>query len=173
MTSHSKATPHHRCSRKGALPNIVMAGAGPPPMTGNSPRPAAGFTLIEMLVVVVIIGLSLSVVAGFQPKRSVTLELTAASDTLVGNLRRARATAIAQDRPVVFAATADGLGFSIDGAPKRLSSAGTVVLTTPGPMRFMPDGSASGGVIRLIAGGKARVVRVDWLTGRVWVGDAV
>ena len=142
-------------------------------MTGNSPRPAAGFTLIEMLVVVVIIGLSLSVVAGFQSKRSVTLELTAASDTLVGNLRRARATAIAQDRPVVFAATPDGLGFSIDGAAKRLSSAGTVVLTTPGPMRFMPDGSASGGVIRLIAGGKARVVRVDWLTGRVWVGDAV
>ncbi len=29
-----------------------------------------GFTLIEMLVVVLIIALSLSVVAGFQPKRS-------------------------------------------------------------------------------------------------------
>jgi prepilin-type N-terminal cleavage/methylation domain-containing protein len=48
----------------------------------------AGFTLIETIVVLVILGLALTIVAGFMPRRNVTLELANATSRVVGAMRR-------------------------------------------------------------------------------------
>jgi general secretion pathway protein H len=40
-----------------------------------------------------------------------------------------------------------------------------------GEFRFWPDGSASGGEVVLGAGGRAYVVAVQWLTGRVTIRE--
>jgi general secretion pathway protein H len=125
-----------------------------------------GFTLIEILVVLVILGLALSVVAGFAPIGRSALDLAAASDTLTGTLRLARVQAITRQQPVLFALVAGGRGYAVDGTVRALPNAVNASMDRAA-IRFTPDGSSSGGTIRLIGGGHVRWLRVEWLTGRV------
>lgn len=128
---------------------------------------SAGFTLLEILVVLVILALGFAVVAGAVPRRSTGLDLSTQTDALAGALRAARAQAMAEDRPVVFAALPDGQGWRLDAAVHVLPS-GLRLSVAGGPaLLFEPDGSASGGVITLAVRGRAAALRVDWLTGRV------
>lgn len=130
-----------------------------------------GFTLIETLVVLVILGLALSIVAGFIPKGHGTLDLATNADGLANTLRLARSRAIARQQPIVFAAVPGGHGYVLDGVARPLPS--TLILSMVGTpaIRFAPDGSSSGGTVVLAAGNMTRTLRVDWLTGRVSVGD--
>lgn len=127
-----------------------------------------GFTLIEMIVVLIILGLALSIVAGFLPRRNATLELAAATARITGALRVARSHAMVEGHAVQFAATAGGHGFSLDKAQYNLGAAVTLVLAQP-RILFEPDGSTSGGSLRVQVDGKQRVIQIDWLTGRVVV----
>jgi general secretion pathway protein H len=113
----------------------------------------------------------LTIVTGFLPRRNTTLELTAATAQVTGALRLARARAMAESRPVPFAAVPGGHGFRVDNVPVPLGSLITVVMTEP-RIVFAPDGSTSGGSLRVLADGHQRVIRVDWLTGRVAVAEA-
>jgi general secretion pathway protein H len=135
--------------------------------TGGANRGAAGFTLIEMIVAIAILGLALSVVVGFAPRRHGRLELDNAANGLAETLRLARAGAIARSTPVLFAPTRDGGGYAVDGVVRRLPP--SVVLTAAPAIRFAPDGSASGGTLRLANGSGTQELRVDWLTGQVAV----
>ena len=130
----------------------------------------SGFTLIETIVVLVILGLALSIVAGFLPRRNTTLELTAATARVTGALRLARSRAMVESRPVLFAAAPDGHGFRLDNVPVTLGPAVALAMQQP-RILFAPDGSASGGSLRVVVDGKQRMIRVDWLTGRVAVAD--
>jgi general secretion pathway protein H len=132
----------------------------------------SGFTLIETIVVLVIVGLALTIVAGFLPRRNTTLELTAATARVAGALRLARSRAMVESRPVAFAATLDGHGFRLDNVPVTLGPAVSVVMMEP-RILFSADGSASGGSLRVLVDGKQRVIRIDWLTGRVAVAQAL
>jgi general secretion pathway protein H len=123
----------------------------------------AGFTLIEMVVVIVILGLVGGLVMVRQPWHSAGLNTDATVRALAEALRLARSRAIAQDREVMVVTTIDG--FSIDGgAPWRLPS-GEVL--SPGQVIFTPDGGSSGATILLTAGDRRIAVEVNWLTGRV------
>jgi len=132
----------------------------------------AGFTLIETIVVLVILGLALTIVAGFIPRRNGTLELANATSRVVGAMRLARSRAMVESRPVPFAVTADGHGFIVDNAPVTLGPSVMMVMTGPRMILFSPDGSASGGSLRVLVGDKFRVVQVEWLTGRVTIVGA-
>jgi general secretion pathway protein H len=129
----------------------------------------AGFTLIETIVVLVILGLALSIVAGFLPRRNATLELSAATARVTGALRLARSRAMAESRPVPFAAIPGGHGFRLDNAAVALGPGTTLVMVQPRPIVFAPDGSASGGSLRVSVDGRQSVIQIDWLTGRVSV----
>jgi general secretion pathway protein H len=133
----------------------------------------AGFTLIETLVVLVILGLALSIVAGFLPRRNSTLELAAASQRVVSTLRLARGRAIAESRPVTVTATRDGHGVAVDGVAQAVAAVVVISMTGPAVIRFAPDGSASGGGIRVQGAKRAELVGVNWLTGRISVTDAL
>jgi general secretion pathway protein H len=141
-----------------------------------------GFTLIELIVVLVIMGLMLGLLLTRGPMRSPTLEVRAAAARVAQGLRLARARAIALNRRVSFSLDLTQHDFRIDDArpqalPETLQLA---VLTIAGKanrqgnigaISFGPDGSSSGGRIELAGHGMRLLVGVDWLTGRVSVAD--
>ena len=158
--------------RDGAPPGKVVAGAG-----------SGGFTLIELVVVLAIMGLMLALVLTHGPMRSPTLQTRAAAAQVAQGLRSARARAIALNRPVTFSLDLAGHSFRIDdAAPQALPDALRLAVLTVagkasrqrgiGTISFAPDGSSSGGRIELAGYGTRLLVGVDWLTGLVSVADA-
>jgi general secretion pathway protein H len=141
----------------------------------------AGFTLIEMIVVLVILGLMLGLVLAKGPLHSRTLTTRAAVGAMTSGLREARARAIATNRPVEFAVDIEHKSFHIDNAPPtRLPPDFGLTLTTTtgehrseaeGAILFEPDGSSSGGRIEVATGRKHIKIGIDWLSGRVSVAD--
>ena len=152
-------------------------------------RRADGFTLIEILVVLAILGVVLGVVLGRGPLRSRGLETRAAAGSLAYTLRAARAQAIDGDRSVSVAIDQDHHAFAIDGGARQTLApdlAVSVQIPEPPPdpihpprpgqeriklIRFSPDGSATGGRVILGTGRHRLGVTVEWLTGQVSVSD--
>ena len=131
-----------------------------------------GFTLIEILVVLVILGLAVGLVLGRGPLRSAGLDTRAEANGIAGALRAARRRAIAGDRTVTVAIDAGRRLLLAGGAaPHKLP--GFVAVAAPqAGITFAPDGSSSGGRIDLASGPFHMQVAVDWLTGRISVADA-
>jgi general secretion pathway protein H len=123
----------------------------------------AGFTLIEMIVVMVIMALIIGVVLVRQPWNSAGLNTDATMRALTNALRLARSRAIAQDREVSVITTARG--FSVDGGTPWILPSGEELNTSR--VIFLPDGGATGATIVLAAGSRRIAVSVNWLTGRV------
>ncbi len=133
-----------------------------------TPRSVAdGFTLIEMIVVLVVLGLVGSIVLSRGPLRSPTLDLRAAARVLAAEMRSARTRAIDADHDVVFTIDVDRRDYGVRGGARRPLPAGLELATRPPPVVFHPDGSASGGAVTLAEGGRQLAIRVDWLTGAV------
>jgi general secretion pathway protein H len=126
-----------------------------------------GFTLLEMIVVIVIMAMVAGLVLVKQPWHSVGFNADATVRALTNALRVARSRAIAQDRTVTVITAAGG--FSVDGRaawklpPEEALSATQVV--------FTPDGGSTGGTILLVAGPRQIAVDVNWLTGRARARD--
>ena len=150
--------------------------------TFRSVRPLplqAGFTLLEILVVVAVMGFALSLIITRGPMRSQSLEMKTAVSEVAQGLRLARSRAIATNTPVQFAVDVPARSFRIDrGTPTVLPSSLSIAMTaiaeeTLGSrlaaIRFNGDGSATGGRIELTDGQRRSQVGVDWLTGRVSV----
>jgi general secretion pathway protein H len=132
-------------------------------MARTGRRGQHGFTLIEMIVVIVIMSLIAGMVLVRRPWHSAGLDLDATQRALTAALRFARSRAIAQDRPV--AVITDAAGFSVDGGAPRVLPAGETL--SPAQVIFTPDGEASGGTIVLTSAATRIGVTVNWLTGRV------
>ena len=142
-------------------------------------RREAGFTLVEMLVVVAIMGFALTMIVTRGPVRSQALEMKAAVSEVAQGLRLARSKAIATNTPVQFAVDVPLRSFRIDrGTPTVLPSSLSISMTavseetlgaTLAAIRFNGDGSATGGRIELTDGQRRSQIGVDWLTGRVSV----
>lgn len=139
---------------------------------------ATGFTLIEIMVVLAILGLMLGLVLTRGPVRSQAVEMEAAARDIAGALRLARSTAIAENRMVSLNIDVAHASMRTDDGPVR-TLPGSLTLRVvaerggalPG-IRFAPDGSSSGGRIELITPGRRVQIGVDWLTGRVRITDA-
>jgi general secretion pathway protein H len=144
---------------------------------------ANGFTLLEMLVVIVLIGLA-SVAVSFSVTQGLaSARVRAASSELAGALRATRAQAIVRGKEQVFdvdtransyrdtrkkdVALPKGLRVSITSASQDQPNDHT------GRIRFFPDGSSTGGRITLQSGQRQWHVNVSWLTGEVRVVDMV
>jgi general secretion pathway protein H len=145
------------------MEHAVAAGRRPPR------RASGGFTLIEMIVVLVILGMAMAIVVGFLPRRTTTVELAAATARITGALRLARSQAMAESRPVRFVVTPDGHGVRLENTAITLGPSVALIMTGPRLITFAPDGSASGGSLKVLIGGRQQLINVDWLTGRTFV----
>lgn len=127
---------------------------------------SAGFTLLEMLVVLAVLGLAAALVMSRPLGASPATQARTAAQRVAAALRGARGRAILADATVTVALDAPGHRLRLsDAAPLGLPRA--VALTGTPVIRFAPDGSSSGGTIVLGGGGVRQGVAVDWLTGRV------
>ena len=135
-----------------------------------------GFTLLEMLVVIMIIALMTTIV-GLNLRGKQGTDLDSVGRTLVADLRYVRSKALVGSAD--SAITVDVAGrkyFSQDAAigrslPQDISIAITAdehdISGTRGSIVFYPDGSSSGGKIRLIKNGRQLEVVTSWLNGYV------
>jgi len=140
-----------------------------------------GFSLIELLVVMAVMGFALVLIVGYKAPWSSGLNLRGTAAELAAGLRLARSEAIADNRPIVFAVDLASHRYRIGGEPPRglppqlsiglLTVDGEKRAATAGDIRFNPDGSSTGGRIVLTNDARRVAVGVDWLTGRVTVAD--
>lgn len=149
-----------------------------------TPRAAAsirarGFTLFELLVVLVLAGLLLAIVAPRLEGTLETLELRSAARDVNAALRQTRARAQAVGEPVPWTLdihenrfwigdSANQHGTAIDSriALSLYTAEQDVITQARGTIFFYPDGTASGGEVRLAIGDRHIDVHINWLTGR-------
>ena len=141
-----------------------------------------GFSLIELLVVMTLIGLMISLhpTAGSALFSSLTAE--SAARRLLGDLAAVRSQALFENRETVFVIDishnryrAAGEEVSLAGLPDLAVSLTTAAseryATDTGGIRFFPDGSSSGGRITLDNGGEVYDIVVDWFDGRTSIAQ--
>ncbi len=138
----------------------------------------AGFTLLELLVVLVIMGLVAALtLPTFGSGVSTTALKSAARDVAAG-LRLARGQAITQRVESTLELDVAGRAFRVPPDPrvhalppgidlKLFTAQRDLVNDQVGAVRFYPDGGSNGGRITLASGERKYEVDIDWLTGRI------
>ncbi|MBK1702604.1 type II secretion system protein GspH [Thiococcus pfennigii] len=161
-------------SRVGTRPRPPIEAHGPSTVR----RAAAGFTLMELLVVLALIAAVLAVTPPLIGQALPGVELKAAARRTVAGLRLARTEAIRSGRDAAFTLDVEGRSFRVDGDYRsgRLPKDIRVRLEAAeretdgdrmGAIRFFPDGSSTGGLIVLAREGRGYEVGVNWLTGAI------
>ena len=146
-------------------------------------KSAPGFTLIEIMVVMVLIAAaSMMAMGAFSGGGMRGAKLHAAAREVAAQLRYTRAVAISSGQVQEFTIDPSAREWSAaKGRRGSLPSTGEVVFIGArelqpkpgqGVVRFFPDGAATGGRVRLLANGAGWDVDVAWLTGEVRVQRA-
>jgi general secretion pathway protein H len=142
-------------------------------------RSARGFTLVELLVVLVIASLALGLVATSISRNISGAEMRTAARKVAASLRYTRTQAILSKSEQVFLVDIENRTYQAgSGEAKELPEGMNVELNTArseltsetvGGIRFYPDGGSTGGNVRLEANGRVYQVNVAWLTGEATV----
>lgn len=137
----------------------------------------AGFTLIEMLVVLAILALTATFAAPLLSSGSEGLHLLMASSELSSAFRMTRSAAITRNTETNMMIDVDRRTFSSTVIPQRSFApeieaklkfaSGIRSGSSDGGFRFFPDGSSTGGDVTLSLRGRQARLCVDWLSGEV------
>lgn len=136
----------------------------------------AGFTLLELVAVLAIIALAVAVAWPAAERSRSSNAMRRATINLAAALKNARSAALASNKETGLTLDLANYRFSADGMmaahalPRnvRLSYAVPAVAQTAdgaAMIRFRPDGSSSGGTIRLSVPRQSAKITVDWMTG--------
>lgn len=146
---------------------------------GSASRSAAGFTLIEMLVVLTIVALTLAIVVPNVSKSMVLSVHDIARDVQI-SLRQARAKAVSGQQSTLFWVDVEQHQYlahknKTKSFPENINMYAKVasreVQGRKAGVRFFPDGSSTGGRLTVKDAEVAVHIDIDWLTGRVSVTD--
>lgn len=140
----------------------------------------SGFTLLEIMVVLGVMALAMVLVAPNLAGLLQRLELASATQEVAGALRFTRSRAVGSGRPADFWLDVKNRKYRAadESRVRQLADSVRVHLTTAdvqtaggsaGYIRFFPDGSSTGGQVRIESETGARRVEVNWLTGLVRV----
>lgn len=151
---------------------------------------ATGFTLLELLVVLTIAGLLAALVPPLYSKAVPGARLKMAARDLAISLREARSRAITTNSQIDLRLLADPPSYAVGStsavplprgvfmtahdyfSAARGSLADTSALSmNEVAIRFFPDGSSNGAVIKVANRGNAYRVDVSWLTGDIRVSE--
>ncbi|CAA6805162.1 MAG: Type II secretion system protein GspH (Fragment) [uncultured Thiotrichaceae bacterium] len=134
-----------------------------------------GFSLLEVLLVLVMAGLVMGVVATSLTEGPV---LRKSAREVAASLRHARSIAILQQKEMVWSMDIQEKNFWVTGkgekrdlhravAAKINTASSEVVSARQGNIRFYPDGSSTGGSVELTMRGQTFKVNVEWISGRI------
>jgi general secretion pathway protein H len=146
------------------------------------PRGAAGFTLLEILIVLSIMALGAALVIPTFGSGVSNTELKGAARDLAAGMRLARSEAVATRQETLVTLDIDGKNFSVATDPRKhdmpkgaefklYTAQADLVNDKVGSIRFFPDGGSNGGRVTIASGERKYEVDVDWLTGRVAILD--
>jgi general secretion pathway protein H len=134
-----------------------------------------GFTLVELMVVMVIVALVMGLVATSMARSISSAEARAASRKVVTYLRYTRARAILDKSEQVFLVDTENRSYQAPGRKQIALPEGVEVMITTARseltseavsgIRFFPDGGSTGGHIELLVNGREYRINVAWLTG--------
>ncbi|MGI9501017.1 MAG: GspH/FimT family pseudopilin [Geminicoccaceae bacterium] len=141
-----------------------------------------GFTLLELLVVLAIIGLLAASIPGFLLRSNKTFDIDRATRRITDGLQSTQTAAIVSNHDQTFGVDIERRQFLAGNAkaPVQLPASLDLHFETAskerigqstGQIRFFPDGSSTGGRITLGFEGLISVIEVDWLTGLVSISS--
>lgn len=141
------------------------------------PRGQRGFTLIEIIVVLMLIALVVTIASVSVGQGLTGARVRSASRDLVAALRYTRGQAIVSQSEQVLELDLEHFTYT---APKRnpvelpkdmelrlLTAQQELTGEKSGRIRFYPDGSSTGGRIKVIRGQRAWDIEIAWLTGEI------
>lgn len=136
---------------------------------------ARGFTLVEIMVVMVIIALIMGLVATSMSSSISSAQARAATRNVVASLRYTRARAILDKKEKVFLVNTETRSYMAPGRKQvDLPEGVDITITTArseltseevAGIRFFPDGGSTGGHIELTVNDREFRINVAWLTG--------
>ena len=143
----------------------------------------AGFTLFELLAVLAIVSFIAGAIAVYMRTGTKTASLRSIAVETAARLRETRALAINQGSSRVVLIDIGRRIISTDNRKKPLKIANGIKIAVTAAageqrtsrvsgIRFLPNGSSTGGTVRFSRGQQAFEVRVNWLTGRVSLDTA-
>ena len=143
---------------------------------------ARGFTLIELLVVLTVIALLATLATPMIQRTVPGFELQTAAEGLRTELRLARSAAIRDNRETWLMIDVDSGAYQRDRGARVQAVSPAIRLTlvtarreqideTQGRIRFFPDGTSTGGTVKLLREARAYEVAVDWFDGRVSIDE--
>lgn len=144
---------------------------------GVPARAARGFTLVEIVVVVALIGVLFAVITVSVGEGLNGAKVRAASRDLAAALRYTRTQAIVKREAQVLTLNVETRTYTAPGKKavelpkqmtmKMLTAASEQVDDGVGSIRFFPDGSSTGGHIDLLREKAVWGIDIAWLTGEV------
>ena len=150
----------------------------------TTPARPNGFTLVELLVVLTVIGLIIALAPIALYRTMPSLELRTTTRELAAALRNTRSAAIRDNREMALTLDVEAGWYRLDGREgeqeidpeielKLLTATIEAENENVGRIRFFPDGTSTGGQITLARGEDTYYILVDWLSGRVEIADKV
>ena len=153
----------------------------PPPLAARRATPSlhrsGGFSLIEMVAVMVLAALVFAMVSLSFSKSLSSAKVQAASRSLVAALRYTRGQAIVKGKSTSLELDIENNRYMVPGPrvvnlPKNmrmtmLTADNEQTGQNSGRIRFFPDGASTGGHISVFFGSEEWRINVDWLTGAI------
>lgn len=145
----------------------------------NTSPGSAGFTLVEILVVLSILAIITSITLVYMPGGREKISLKAAASELMTGLNHTRNQAVLTHKDALLRIDLSQGTFWTEGQAKNIKTLPPQVvieLSTAAQettnnniasIRFFPDGSSTGGYVKLIGQKENYTIIIHWLTGRV------
>ena len=140
-------------------------------------RSNAGFTLIELIVVLAIVALGYSAVAVNFSSGNDAMALKAAARDLTSGLRYVRSQAMLSHETATLDFNLSNNSYSLTGQDKIYTLPENIDVTINtakdelhdgvAQLRFFPDGSSIGGRVTLEKKSHVQEININWLTGHV------